>query len=508
MEENTTGVRTVNKRLLSFRQLVRQAFIVYYCCLSVAVYAQQVSGAVELRIYGDVFFIDRDVEIEVIIKNTFSYLKQNSDMPHLIFREDPAVVQLIQSSILPEQDGLHICSRYRFTQTGRLVLLPTLQWKRQVFNLEPVNVTVHQPPLSEHTKFFWILCSADGDILSDEAVPEQGTEYILCLNAAFYSSGYDGQYIQALQTASAVRHGKPAESTAARVAASGGVPLPPEIARIECAPAENAALAPLELQDFPSDTAAAQSAGEQYCLAAFRWIPLQTGIQALPQAQVHFTSGSKAAGIPRSYRVEPSDTAITGESGHSQTFTAAAFAEVIQGLEGSSSDMTGQEEIAAAKKIAEYRRQEQQSFFAIAVRQERKKLEAALGIVQPLPLYPRIFGIAAAAVTCLLIAGTVWYRLRSKKRTALLLAILALCCGCGSAVLFYQALKPQAVCIAYNEDAAIRRIPDITGSIVRTLVPGESVLIIRKTAQWYYVRTAGGFSGWVLRHSLIELNPI
>ena len=88
----------------------------------------------------------------------------------------------------------------------------------------------------------------------------------------------------------------------------------------------------------------------------------------------------------------------------------------------------------------------------------------------------------------------------------LLCIIIALCSGTLAAVLFRLILRPQGVCIEDTGEIAVRRIPENTGSIIHRLSAGESVIIIRRAPQWYYIKTAGGVTGWVLPQSIVQYN--
>ena len=532
MEKTTTRIGTVDQRLLTpllrLRRFAARGAVVFFCAVAAAVYGQPHDG-IELRLNGDIFFIDQDIEIEVMISHDSPYLRRNRDTPRFVFEGDAAAAQLIQSSVIPEYDGLHLRCRYRCAHAGQYVFSPALHWERQTLALEPLAITVHQPQLSPHTAFFWKLYSSGGEPLPDTAILEQGREYLLCLHAAFYSSGYAERYARMLHELTAVRlrndaaadspsHGASSEppsqyasaASAVHDAAAGSLPLPPEITRIECPASENAALAPLSPEELSVLAVGAASlpvaAFETYILAAFHWIPLQTGMQNLPRAQIAFAAGGSAVSNPGAYFIDPLSAAVSGlavqkalEDGVS---TSAAFAAALQEPSPAASDLSAQD-IAAAKKIAEYRLEELYALFPFAARRERKKLEASLGGVPSLPLYPYILGIAAAAVTVLLAAGAGWHGLRKKKRLMVLFAALMLCCGSGAVGLFARALQAQAVCVAPQDAAVVRRIPESTGSIVHRLAVGEAVLIVRKTAAWYYVKTSGGISGWVPQRSLL-----
>ena len=548
MEKNTMRIGTGNKRLLVFRQLVKPVTIFLFYCTAAILYGQQSENLIRLKIDGNELSIDREFEIEVIIKRDAPYLQDNNT-PRFILGHDADVAQLVQSSAVPERDGLHLRYRYRFNKTGGFRFEPELQWKRQTVKLTPLDITAHRPRLSEHTPFLWTLYSSSGLPITDGAALEQGREYILCLTAAFYSAGYTERYRNALQTAfeqaedarlkAPLSAGLGSEAAQVQDVRRGAapqdmhseLPLPAEILRIECTPSENAALKPLALTELPFDEAVLinnpdasvevcissavmptpsisyeDSDNEHYILAAFSLIPLRIGIQSLPQAQIFFTAGEKAFSAPAAYRIDrQANTKSAGKSG-ANSFTAAAFQALPPETQYSGSTMTEQEKSAAAKQIADYRKQEAAALFPSAIRRERRKLEAALEITQSLPLYPRLFGILTAAVSGLLLIGAAVCGFHNKKWFMLLCIIIALCSGSLTAVLFRLILRSQGVYTGGSGDPAIRRIPEITGNIVYRLSTGESVIIIRKTSQWCYIKTVGGATGWISTQSLIQYN--
>ena len=538
MEKNTARIGTGDKRLLGFllcRQLARPAAIFLFFCAAAILYGQQSDYAkhfIELKIDGTELSIDREFEIEVIIKREAPYLqKNNGDTPRFILERENDTAELIQSSAIPERDGLHLRYRYRFNKTGRFRFEPELQWKRQTVELTPLDITVHRPRLSEHTPFVWTLYSVSGLPVADGAALEQGTEYILCLTAAFYSAGYTERYRHALQTASAqieaVRLEAPGSQEHLNSAAVRDIhselPLPAEIVRIECAPSESAALKPLTLTELPfdaavlinsaalsntalSNTGSSETDDERYVLATFSLIPLRIGVQSLPQAQIFFTAGGKAFSAPAAYRIDRQEITEVAGAGGADGFTAAAFQALPPETQYSGSTMTEQEKSAAAKQIADYRKQEAAALFSPAIRRERRKLEAALEITHPLPLYPRLLGILTAVMSGLLLIGAAVCGFRNKKRFMLLCIIIALCSGSLTAVLFRLILRPQGVCIGENSEIAVRRIPENTGSIIHRLSAGESVIIIRRAPQWYYIKTVGGVTGWILSQSIVQYN--
>ena len=545
MEKNTARIGTGDKRLLELlvcRLIARSATILFFFCAAAILYGQQSDNAehfIELKIDGAELSIDREFEIEVIIKREAPYLqKNNGDTPRFILEQSADTAELIQSSAIPERDGLHLRYRYRFNKTGRFRFEPELQWKRQTLELTPLDITVHRPRLSEHTPFVWTLYSVSGLPVADGAALEQGTEYILCLTAAFYSAGYTERYRHALQTASAQIEAARLEASGSQDDRSGaalrdihsGLPLPAEIVRIECAPSESAALKPLTLAELPFDAAVlispsafpdtgVFSAGvpaasnpyedsddEHYVLAMFSLIPLRIGVQSLPQAQIFFTAGGKAFSAPAAYRIDRQEITEAADKSGADGFTAAAFQALPPETQYSGSTMTEQEKSAAAKQIADYRKREAAALFSPAIRRERRKLEAALEIAHPLPLYPRLLGILTAVMSGLLLIGAAVYGFRNKKRFMLLCIIIALCSGSLTAVLFRLILRPQGVCIEDTGEIAVRRIPENTGSIVHRLSAGESVIIIRRAPQWYYIKTVGGVTGWILSQSIVQYN--
>lgn len=539
MEKNTARIGTGDKRLLGLlvcRLVAKTATIFFFFCAAAILYGQQNDYAehfIELKIDGTELSIDREFEIEVLIKREAPYLqKNNGDTPRFILEQSADTAELIQSSTIPERDGLHLRYRYRFNKTGRFRFEPELQWKRQTVELTPLDITVHRSRLSEHTPFVWTLYSVSGLPVADGTTLEQGTEYILCLTAAFYSAGHTERYRHALQTASA-------QIEAARLKSSGsqenrnsaavrdihsGLPLPAEIVRIECAPSESAALKPLSLAELPfdaavlinsaalsntalSNTGSFETDDEYYVLAAFSLIPLRIGVQSLPQAQIFFAAGGKAFSAPATYRIDrQAITEAAAGAGGADGFTAAAFQAFPPETQYSGSTMSEQEKSAAAKQIAEYRKQEAAALFSPAIRRERRKLEAALEIAHPLPLYPRLLGILTAVISGLLLIGAAVCGFRNKKRFMLLCIIIALCSGGLTAVLFRLILRPQGVYTGGNVDPAVRRIPETSSSSVYQLSAGESVIIIRKAPQWYYIKTADGVTGWVSPQWIVQCN--
>lgn len=539
MEKNTTRIGTGDKRLLGLlvcRLVAKTATLFFFFCAIASLYGQQNDYAehfIELKTDGTELSIDREFEIEVIVKREAPYLqKNNGDTPRFILEQSADTAELIQSSAIPERDGLHLRYRYRFNKTGRFRFEPELQWKRQTVELTPLDITVHRSRLSEHTPFVWTLYSVSGLPVADGTTLEQGTEYILCLTAAFYSAGHTERYRHALQTASA-------QIEAARLKSSGsqenrnsaavrdihsGLPLPAEIVRIECAPSESAALKPLSLAELPfdaavlinsaalsntalSNTGSFETDDEYYVLAAFSLIPLRIGVQSLPQAQIFFAAGGKAFSAPATYRIDrQAITEAAAGAGGADGFTAAAFQAFPPETQYSGSTMSEQEKSAAAKQIAEYRKQEDAALFSPAICRERRKLEAELEIAHPLPLYPRLLGILTAVISGLLLIGAAVCGFHNKKRFMLLCIIIALCSGSLTAVLFRLILRPQGVYTGGNVDPAVRRIPETSSSSVYQLSAGESVIIIRKVPQWYYIKTVGGVTGWVSPQSIVQCN--
>ena len=556
MEKNTARIGAGDKRLLGLlvcKLVARPIAILFFCCTTVSLYGKPSENLIELTINDTDLSIDREFEIEVTIKRETPYLqKNNGNTPRFILEQKNETAELIQSSAIPERDGLHLRYRYRFNKTGRFRFKPELQWKQQTVELTSLDITVHRPPLSEHTSFIWKLYSSSGLPIAKDAALEQGTEYILCLTAAFYSAGYTERYLQAEETRLEASRSESLGSQENRNSATirdihTELPLPAEIVRIECAPSESAALKPFTLADMPFDASVlAHSAalpdmtakihtiphfdtavsntdgtntavqpkqaqhedtgGEHYTLAIFSLIPLRIGVQSLPQAQIHFATGSEVFSAPAAYLIERLNSAEAAGNESADGFTAAAFQHPLAETHYSGSVLSEQEKSAAAKQIADYRKQEAASLFSPVIRRKREALEATLGIAHPLPLYPRLLGVTTATITGLVLIGAAVCGLRNKKRFMLLLITPGLCCGYFTAVMFRWIRQPQGVYTGNSENAAVRRIPENTGSSVYRLSAGESVIIIRKAQHWYYIKTAENVTGWVSPQSLIQYN--
>ena len=139
MEKNTTRIGTGDKRLLGLlvcRLVAKTATIFFFFCAAASLYGQQNDYAehfIELKIDGTELSIDREFEIEVIIKREAPYLqKNNGNTPRFILEQSADTAELIQSSAIPERDGLHLRYRYRFNKTGRFRFEPELRWIRHL----------------------------------------------------------------------------------------------------------------------------------------------------------------------------------------------------------------------------------------------------------------------------------------------------------------------------------------------------------------------------------------
>lgn len=468
MEKNAARSGTTRKRLL--------IFILFFCMIPLT--GQTHGASIHVQVSSEEYFIDREFEIEIFIPEDSPYRLRNRDIPRLQLEQEPFYMTLVQSNVIPEFNGLRLRSVYRFTTTGSFTLTPHLRWKQQQLALSPLTFTVHEPPLSEQTVFSWQLCTDTGTNIPETAVLEQGTSYVLFLIAAFYSPGYT-------------------DSDNA---------LPPELKHIECVAPENAVLERLTPDMFPPNAVSVGNpAKEAYVLAAFRWIPLKTGVQKLPEAQVFLTSGGKVLSRAAEYPVNPrKDSSTEYGTNTEKTFTHTAFAEIEASPDEDAARVQAalDKERAVARKIAEYRCQEAAVLFSYPVRRERKNLEAHLNIIHSLPIYPRSIRFAAAVLSLIFIVSAIGCFLKKKKIGSLVCIIAAFFCVTATGILFHNALQKQGVCIENNSHAVIRRIPETTGSIVRRLAAGESVIIVRKTAQWYYIRTVDGIVGWTMRESI------
>ncbi|MEL3905637.1 MAG: SH3 domain-containing protein [Treponema sp.] len=476
MEKNAIRSGTGNKRLL----------IIFSCVLALLLHGYAADSSIEVRAGQHDVFIGREFEVEVLIPRDSPYLIRNKGVPRLVLGGSSGNPLLLQSAAVPESSGLHLRSVYHFTETGFFTLPVRLQWKRQHLELAPLTITVHEPPLSAHTPVVWKLYSRDGQSLPPGSGLEQGKAYHIFLTAVCYVPG--------------------SASLSGAVRTVNKMVIPPELAHIECAAPENAVLEKM-LPESPIPPAlTADSALEEQVLAAFIWTPLKTGAQPLPEAELLLTSGTKIVSIPAVYSVIPQQgtAAAGGTDGTRMTgYRHAAFAQApVQAAEEGSGAAYLREERAVAQKIAECRREEAAAFFPYIIRKERKKLEAALHITRTLPVYPRIFRFTAAGFTVLCSAGAGIFLLKKNRRAVTACAAAAVLCAGGAGVFFAQAGRMQGVCIAAEEAAAVRRIPETAGSAVHRLVPGESVRILRKTAYWYYIKTVDGIAGWIPRSSI------
>ena len=91
MEKNTARIGTGDKRLLGLlvcRLVAKTATIFFFFCAAAILYGQQSDHAehfIELKLDGAELSIDREFEIEVIIKREAPYLqKNNGDTPRFI----------------------------------------------------------------------------------------------------------------------------------------------------------------------------------------------------------------------------------------------------------------------------------------------------------------------------------------------------------------------------------------------------------------------------------------
>lgn len=507
MGSTTARIRTCNKRLLIMQNYVKLLITILFCSITGLLYAQQNLNSIALKISTNELSIGDELEVEVIINRNTLYTKKLNGIPHFILTPLSDTVQLTQSSIFPEGEELYLRYRYRFTTVGQFHYTPHLTWDRRIFNLEPLSITVHHARLSAHTPFLWKIYSFDGKLIPENTTLEQGTPYILCLTAAFYADNYQASYTSALYDAAAytsLREKRPQSTHKSPV-----LPLPVEILRISCESSEYAAIKSIALEEFPFDSTALSYTGdEQYILALFSSIPLKTGVQPLPKATVYFAAGDKTFSVPRTCTVTKKSAASTHMVSQKDRFTAPAFKEVPQKIEHDSTIISSKERSAIAQQIAEYRKQEAAALFAPSIQRERKTLEAALHITHPLPLYPRILAIipAIGAVVLLLTALLCYVCLKARRRLLVVLVIGAACSGICSTVLFNRIIQRQGVCIAANGTCTVRRIPEELGSMVYELSTGDSVIILRKTPKWYYVKTSEGFTGWIIPNAISEYN--
>ena len=475
MEKNAARNGTGRKRLLIFLLSLCSAFL----------YGQYHDETLSVHIRETEFFVGSEFHMTLFVAKDFPYLKYRTEIPRLTLEQEALSAVSLESSASREFDGLHFSCTYRLTQSGTFTFSPVLQWNRQSVRLAPFTLIVHQPPLSEKTSFSWKVCTLDAEPLQNDVPLYQGQSYLICLTAAFFSS-----------TA-------PAHDTLPFL-----LELPSELVRIDCPSPENAVLEKPAAEDLPPEiTALVSREAEEHILTVFRWTPLKTGVQRLPEARLFFASGAETGSAEMRWAVNPQIAQPAAVAGEFPQQPADTFAEAFAAAEmqNNESDSDMQAEIRTAEKLAEYRRQESVAFFPYRIRRERKKLETELHIVRSLPLHPRIFRLMAAVAAAVLSVLIIVCFFKKKRRVLPFLIAAACACGIGTALLFRYALLNQGVCIASYEAATVRRIPEAAGTAVHQLAIGESVIIVRKTAQWCYIKTAGGISGWVFRKSIREL---
>lgn len=521
----TTRSRTGGKRLLIIYYFIKITTIFLFFCMAALLYGQKSPSNIEVKITTNKLSIEQELEIEIIIKHDTSHLKAYRDTPRFTLGRNSDTVQLIQSSILPEHGGLHLRYHYCFNSTGYFQFFPKLIWQNRTQELTPLHITVHGPKISEHTPFLWQIYSLDGTQIPNNIALEQGAQYILCLTATFYSTDYEERYHALMQAAAEFPSTSSLEKGSKKPDGQDinqRLPLPTEILRIECLPSENAALKPIELSELPfaattlftgktlsnqiqsiNRTALSSTNATPYVLALFHYIPLKTGTQPLPVATIQLATGAKAVSSRESYLIEQKKMNSEKFPHTYERLTAPTFEESLPAADLQDEPMNEQEKCAAAHQVAEYRRQEIAALFSPEIRQKRQALEAALRIAHPLPMYPRLFALILTVLSLLLFAGAVLCLVINKKWRMVLLFVAALCSAIGSASLFNRIILPQGVCVVSTGERAVRRIPEKLGSIVHELSTGESVMILRKTPKWYYIKTAEGITGWVHPQSIM-----
>lgn len=522
MDTPTARSRTGCQRLLMMQKYIKIKAVLLFCFTTALAYGQPHVNSIDLKTNTNELSIEDELEIEISIRYKAPHTQAR--LPHFILDREGHTAFLTQSGIVPERDGLQLRYRYRFRSVGHFHFSPRLVWQHHVHNLKPIRITVHQATLSERTPFVWKLYSTDGRLIPDKATLEQGNLYILSLTAAFYSDGYTERYNDLMQAVPAHSSTSALKENKAKQDSNTVLPLPTEVLRIECTPPEHAALKPINLTELPFDTSTVfrdealsnqMQSGDTAVppfntealpcvLALFRYIPLKTGTLPLPAATIHFSAGKKAVSTPALYSIEQKKISSDTPAYSRDRFTEPAFTESQPATDIQVKTMDEQEKIRMAREVAKCRRQEMAALFSPAIRKKRQALEAALRIVHPLPIYPRLFALSLAVLSIPLFIGAGLCFVHNKKRRMVLLFLAASCGAIGSAALFNRIMLAQGVCIVDNGECAVRRIPEKLGSIVYKLSAGESVIILHKTPKWYYVKTAEGITGWILPQSLMQ----
>ena len=450
--------------------------IAFFIFMSLCIYAhtkQPAANRITFNANNDTFFITEELYIDITVSNS-------EKAPYIFtLEEDAEYTELIKSDSTDAYGQIAMHYVYRFKKTGNPTFNPRVKLGKTENALPPFSITIHPAPLSEHTAFTWEISPVEqAQRITESQTLIQGEPYILFLTARFFSP----------------QQHAPSDALHS---------LPPELTRITCSCPENAVLEPYT----PTEAAiTAVLEPETSVLAAFHWIPLYTGTQLLPQAQILFANGRSTASAAMTKSILPAEkhTAVPTEP----LITHPAFLKMAN-QDNPNASNAAQDETAQKKQaltIAQYRFKELHSLFPYAIRTERKKQEALLAIANPLPLYPPLFAIACVVSALLGAIAAVTFLIKRKKVLSTLFGTVSCLCGIGGIALRLHMTSPKGICIESPLKAAVHQIPDHSGRVIHQLLLGESVYVLQQTPQWYYIRTTAGVSGWVPQHILAIYN--
>lgn len=445
----------------------------FFILIPLCIYAhtkQPIANRITFNANNDTFFITEELHIDITVSNS-------EKAPYIFtLEEHPEYTELIKSDSADAYGQISIHYVYRFKKTGTATFNPRMKLGKTEAALPPFSIMIYPAPLSERTAFTWEISPVEhAQRITESQTLIQGESYILLLTARFFSPQQD------------------APSDALRS-------LPPELTRITCSCPENAVLEPYT----PTEAViTAVVEPEDSVLAAFHWIPLYTGAQLLPQAQIIFANGRSTASVALTKSILPAEkhTAVPVEP----VITHPAFLKAADSGSSNTNPAAQQDETAQKKQayiIAQYRFKELHSLFPYAIRSERKKQEALLAIANPLPLYPPLFAIACAVGTLLGAIAAVLLLIKHKKALSILFFTVSGLCGIGGIALYLHITGPKGICVEPPLKAAVHQIPEHSGRVIHHLLLGESVHVLQQTPQWYYIRTTAGVSGWVPHHIL------
>ncbi|MGP1576646.1 MAG: SH3 domain-containing protein [Treponema sp.] len=499
MEKNAAQSSTCYQRLLA-----AGVWLLLVVLLPAVAYGSQPQD-ISLSVDTDTVYRGQTITVTLTVSNI---ARKKRDRPQLQLQELNTSAELEQSSSRTFGTDLRIEHRYRMQKTGTYTVHPVVQWQKRSIMLDSFSIHVIPPPLSAHTHFEWFIFQGNEDktpmFLYDSAgtpTPEnvkqnveQGMHYFLYITAVFSLP----------KAAEAVQN-------------SVFLHNPPPITKIECGLPANALLSRLDFSDPDISLPTPVFEEGRFVLAAFEWIPLHTGEQPLPTGKIYFSQENAHPALSSDSRtvssVETRPVFCMVRQSPLQPAAAVvhpAHAAFINTEETVAKDMDTAlltaDEINAIHALAACRRKEIRSLYPFRVYAERRKLEQTLQIPNPLPVYPRGWWIMCICAAAVGIAGSIVSVFRKRWVAVVGFCTAVVCCSIAAAVFYKKNTTPQGVCIAAGWEVPIRRIPEAAGSSLYAVRAGESLRILRNTADWYYIKTADDRTGWIPQRNLLVYN--